>query len=192
MAKAFLPNMQMQQPTVQIFDKKPEETRVIKRLQSKLLALDDAPPAQRLKSERDEIGDAAEPAATLENSGEKLAATEQVAKALAAKSDARKAADDDDKKKPKAQPKAKANPKAKGKKEKPKEQPKAKAKGKKEQPKTKAKDQDKTPSWCYERSRDQILCRTGLPGPGQSKTIRGVGPKSVKEAYKWLQQLLAK
>ena len=153
--------------------------------------MDDAPPAQRLKSERDEIGETAEPAATPENSGEKLSileATDQVAKALAAKSDARKAADDDDKKKPKAQPKAKANPNAKGK----KEEPKAKAQGKKEQPKTKSKAQDKKPSWCYERSRDQILCRTGLPGPGQTKTIRGTGPKSVKEANKWLQQLLAK
>ena len=44
----------------------------------------------------------------------------------------------------------------------------------------------KKPTWAYEWSRGQIVCRTGMPGKGQSCTIAGTGPASVKKAEQWL------
>lgn len=88
---------------------------------------------------------------------------------------------------PKAKAKSKAAAKAKS--------SSSKNKQTKDSPsKTKVKSSTKTdkakatPTWHYERSRNQILCRTGLTGPGQTKTISGVGPASVRAAEKWVRE----
>ena len=79
--------------------------------------------------------------------------------------------------------------------------PKPKSKAKEPQPKKKVqkpaskseakKPVSKNPSVNVERSRNQILGRTGLIGPGQTKTfsfnVYGSEEKAMKEAKKWLQ-----
>ena len=46
------------------------------------------------------------------------------------------------------------------------------------------------PSWGYENSRNQIMCRTGIPGPGQSHGIKydeaGGKAKAIKLADAWV------
>ena len=80
-------------------------------------------------------------------------------------------------------------------------QPKPKSKAKEPQPKKKVqkpaskseakKPVSKNPSVNVERSRNQVLGRTGLIGPGQTKTfsfnVYGSEEKAMKEANKWLQ-----
>lgn len=49
---------------------------------------------------------------------------------------------------------------------------------------------EKQPFYCYERSRMQIMCRTGIMGPGQSHAIKyGEGGEAAAEAKakKWVQ-----
>ena len=78
-------------------------------------------------------------------------------------------------------------PKAKAKSSPAKTAATAKAKAKSSTTKQ-AKTASKPASWCYERSRNQILCRTGRKRPCQSKVIPGTRPASVKSAQKWLQE----
>ena len=87
-------------------------------------------------------------------------------------------------------------PKSKAKSKSSQVKPKAKAKAKAAsgssiKPKAKAKaasGANKQGSWCYERSRNQILARTGLSGPGTTKTFSGMGPASKKAAEQWLRE----
>jgi hypothetical protein len=129
--------------------------------------------------------------------------------------------DSADPKKPEASPKAKAkaSPKAKAK-ACPKASPKAKAKKEKDDPKTKAqvkkeKDEEakakvkdekaekakvkqakdakggKPPSMSVEWTRNQVLCRTGLVGPGQSVTLSfkdGGKDAAIRKGRKWVAQ----
>ena len=51
----------------------------------------------------------------------------------------------------------------------------------------------KKPSFSVEWSRNQVMCRTGKTGPGQSKAIpfgndSGCAKKAIKQAEKWLQE----
>lgn len=102
-------------------------------------------------------------------------ATAAVAAALSAKKDARKP---EEATKPKATPKGKAKAKVK-----------ANAKQSKPAPMKAATSSHGTkPTWSYEWSRSQILCRTGLTGKGQTYTIRGTGPASVKAAKEWVKK----
>ena len=83
---------------------------------------------------------------------------------------------------PKAKSKAQAKGKAKGK-------AKAKAKGK---AKGKAESSDpkngKAPFWAWERTRGQIMCRTGFKGPGNSHAINIAGNEkdATKKADAWV------
>ena len=48
--------------------------------------------------------------------------------------------------------------------------------------------EQKKPSWAVEWSRNQILCRTGLKGKGQTHTIRGTDEASIKAAKEWVKK----
>ena len=107
-----------------------------------------------------------------------LDATRDVALALMAKSESKKEAAT-----PKSKAKQAAKAKAKGK-------AKAKPAATKIDAKPTPKAAAKKPTWNFEKSRNQIVCRTGLSGPGQTKTIAGMGPSSVKAAKAWLKNQL--
>lgn len=52
----------------------------------------------------------------------------------------------------------------------------------------------KPPGWCFEHSRSQIMCRTGVPGPGQNHAIKYGGKsgrtkaQAESEAEAWLKK----
>lgn len=81
---------------------------------------------------------------------------------------------------PKAKSKAQAKGKAKGK---AKAKAKAKAKGK-------AESSGKAPFWAWERTRGQIMCRTGFKGPGNSHAIKIAGNEkdAAKKADAWVKE----
>jgi hypothetical protein len=207
-AKAF--GLQQSQPTLHIMERKPEESRVIKRLQSRFQLENIQPPP--LQIQLDEAGAEQQvvvptnvPAVSVTAPAEveltapaqvqkrltALEATAAVMKAIADKNLGKKATENiaTDKATAKSKAKAKAKPQAKHKAEpKAKAKPQAKHKAEQHSSKRKAEDnkQKKNATWSFERTRNQILCRTGLTGAGQSKTIKGVGPASVKKANEWL------
>lgn len=83
-----------------------------------------------------------------------------------------------------APPKAKANAKRKNKKKKKTEAEHVGAKGVKKPPK---------PAYAVEWSRNQVMCRTGMKGPGQSTAIKfsdhgGSSDKAIAAAKKWVRK----
>ena len=213
-AKAL--GLQQSPPTLQIMEtRKPEESRVLRRLQSRLQLEDAQPHCQDGEDENVPPTNAVamRPAPEIKAPAEVqlqvlkplgvLAATSEVMQAIAAKNTNQTAKGKETKEKAtakskakakpqakhKAEPKAKAKPQAKHKAEpKGKDKPQAKHKAEQLNPKRKAEDDSKkkNPTWSFEKTRDQILCRTGLTGPGQTKTIKGMGPTSVKKANQWV------
>ena len=183
------------------------ENRMHARLQSKLMLLDTAPkmalqaplfdqqPVQQEDEQQPPKPQEAEEALHNEQPEQqskmprRALSVLDAAAAVAAAMETRKA---DNKRKASEQtnaPAAKAKAKAKGK-AKAATPVVAKPKASKTMDKAKAcKSKDKAQgkgSWTYERTRDQVLARTGRSGPGQTKTFRGMGADSVKAAKKWL------